>query len=89
MTKYIFNGQQCWNAAHIARYYVQGLTGGGLPGVLIFPSISSTVPMGHEGTYLVSTNNEEQAYHAFNAIRQFLGDKDTPILDLSGFQRSR
>lgn len=89
MTKYIINGQQCWNVAHIARYYVEGLTGSGFPGVLIFPSISSTAPIGQEGVYVVSTFHASQAQDAFNAIKQFLADTDASILDLSGFQRSR
>ena len=87
MTKYIINGQQCWNAAHIARYYVEGMTGGGLPGVLIFPSIASTAHMGQEGAYIVSTYNAQEAHDAFKTIMTFLANKDSRTLDLSQFQR--
>ena len=84
MNKYIKNGRQCWNVAHIARYDIQGVSGS-ITGIKAYPSIA-TGGIGYEGVLILTTQTPEQAENAFNKLVQFLYNRDQYILDLSPFQ---
>jgi len=84
MYKYIKNGRQCWNVAHIARYDIQGVSGS-ITGIKAYPSIA-TGGIGHEGVFILTTQTPEQAHKAFDKLVLFLYHRDQYFFDLSQFQ---